>query len=37
MNQEFYLTSLGSLEEAVRNKRPEIRWEQLLFRDDFDR
>jgi len=37
MNQEFYLTSLGSLEEEVRNKRLEIRREQLLFRDDFDR
>ena len=37
VNHEFYLTSLGSLAAAVRNKRLEIRREQLSFRDDFDR
>jgi hypothetical protein len=37
VNQEFYLTGLGSLEEPVRNKRLELRREHLLLREDFDR
>jgi len=36
VNQEFYGTSLGSLQEAVGIKRLELHRKQLLFRDDFD-
>ena len=37
VNQEFYLTNVGSLQEAVRNKRLNLHRQQLLFRDVLDR